>query len=50
MTSAKMREALQKQMDDWKKQAKPEEIERAKKKFEEKKPVPKQPVNLNFEG
>jgi hypothetical protein len=49
MTSAKTREALQKQMDDWKKQSKPEEIERARKKFEEKKPVPKQPVNLNFE-
>ncbi len=50
MTSAKMREALQKQMDEWKKRSKPEEIEREKKRFDGRKnPVPKQPVNLNFE-
>lgn len=50
MTSAKMREALQKQMDEWKKRSKPEEIEREKKRFDGRKnPVPKEPVNLNFE-
>jgi hypothetical protein len=50
MTSAKTREFFRKEVDDWKKQSKPEEIEREKKRFEARNnPVPKQPVNLNFE-